>query len=109
MHSLEPDYVPGPLQDLSDRAEANRSKLTSWIFDVSTRYNFKSETGFLAVNITDRILGLRTVGMNDLAILGVTSLFMAAKYEEVKVPFVEDFANLVSTNYKVSREAILQM
>ena len=81
MLSQESLYVPEHLRQTHDKAEAHRSKLVSWIFDSAARYKFKRETAFLAANIADRILGLRSVAFNDLALLGITSLFMAAKYE----------------------------
>lgn len=63
----------------------------------------------MAVNMTDRMLGLRSFRVNDLALLGITCLFMAAKYEEVKVPLAEDFCQLVAPSYRVSREVVFQL
>ena len=63
----------------------------------------------MAINIIDRIAGLRRLRIDDFPLLGSTSLFMAAKYEETKVPCLEDFVNLLSCKYKISKQAILRL
>lgn len=43
----------------------------------------------MAVNIIDRTMGLVSIGTSKLALLGVTALLMAVKYEEIMVPRIE--------------------
>ena len=42
----------------------------------------------------DRTLGIEPVPLNKFALLGITSLFMAAKYEEVMVPNIDCIVRL---------------
>lgn len=86
MNRREPLYVPRVLMSTDEKSNTNRIKLADWIFQLVDRFHFRSETAFLAINILDRVLGLRDVKTERLAILGVTALVMAAKYEEVMVP-----------------------
>jgi hypothetical protein len=59
----------------------SRTKLITWVFDLSSRFQFKIETSFCATNIIDRALGLFKISMDRLPLLGITALFMATKYE----------------------------
>lgn len=81
-----------------ERADSNRSSLCVWIFELCSQFGFREETGFLTVNIIDRITGLKRISNEILPLLGVTALFMAAKYEEIKVPVAQDFVHLLSTS-----------
>jgi len=54
--------------------------MVSWIFDLSSRFGFKEETAYCAVNIVDKTLGLKRILLDRLPLLGVTALFMATKY-----------------------------
>lgn len=60
--------------------ESCRTKLVSWMFELSDRFRFKLETIYCAVNIVDRGLGLLKISLEKLPLLGVTALFMATKY-----------------------------
>ena len=107
--SQEHHYVPNISLENDQYFELNRFKLCSWIFEVCSRFHFRLETGFMALNIIDRIAGIRTMRIDDFPLLGTTSLFMAAKYEEIRVPCLEDFVHLLSCKYRISKQAILRL
>ena len=44
------------------------------------------ETLWIAVNLVDRFLSVRVVSLVKLQLVGVTAMFIAAKYEEILAP-----------------------
>jgi len=71
-----------------------REKALDWIFKVKSHYGFNSLTALLAVNYFDRFITSRKFQtdkpwMSQLTALACLSL--AAKVEEIRVPFLLDF------------------
>lgn len=60
-----------------------RSILIDWLVEVHEKLDLVPETLYLNVNIVDRYLTMATVKRPKLQLVGVTALFIAAKYEEV--------------------------
>ena len=75
-----------------------RGILVDWMIEVHSKFRLLSETLFLAVNIVDRFLSKRIVGMDRLQLVGVTALFIAAKYEEVMAPSIQNFIYVVDSS-----------
>ncbi|CCH60076.1 hypothetical protein TBLA_0C02670 [Henningerozyma blattae CBS 6284] len=71
---------------------AMRAVLVDWLIEVHEKFNLTTETLLLAINIMDRFLSTNKVTMSKLQLLAVTSLFMAAKFEEVKLPKLADYS-----------------
>lgn len=63
-----------------------RFKLVDWIAQVHMRYHLLPETLWIAVNIMDRFLSKRAVSLEKVQLVGMTALFIAAKYEEIVAP-----------------------
>jgi hypothetical protein len=63
-----------------------RTTLIDWLLQVHLRYHMLPETLWIAVNIVDRFLSLRVVSLIKLQLVGVTAMFVAAKYEEILAP-----------------------
>jgi cyclin B len=84
-----------------------RAILVDWLVDVHRKYKLRAETLFLAVNLIDRFLELKATAQRHLQLVGVTSLLIAAKYEEVYPPQIKDFVYVTDKAY--SREDILKM
>lgn len=59
-----------------------RATLIDWLLQVHLRYHMLPETLWIAVNIVDRFLSNRVVSLVKLQLVGVTAMFIAAKYEE---------------------------
>jgi len=83
-----------------------RAILVDWLIEVAQEYSLKSETLFLTVNYVDRVLEAVPVTRSTLQLVGCTCMLLAAKYEEVQVPLVDDFVSITDNAY--SREEILQ-
>ena len=60
-----------------------REILIDWLIDVHMKFKLKEDTLFIAINIIDRYLEIKPVSRLKLQLLGITSLFIACKYEEV--------------------------
>ncbi|KAM0687940.1 G2/mitotic-specific cyclin, partial [Conglomerata obtusa] len=85
---------------------AKRMQLVDWLINVHAKLAFVDETLFLAINIVDRVLSARNMGNDKMALLGVSSLFLAAKYEEVVPPCLETFAVLLERRSNEKTEQV---
>lgn len=70
-----------------------RSILLNWLSEVSEVYQLHRETYYLALDYFDRYLSVQNeVGKQQLQLVGITCLFIAAKVQEIYPPKVSDFA-----------------
>lgn len=69
-----------------------RAILIDWLVEVHEKFQCYPETLFLAINLMDRFLSKNKVTLSKLQLLAVTSLFIAAKFEEVNLPKLSDYA-----------------
>jgi transcription initiation factor TFIIIB Brf1 subunit/transcription initiation factor TFIIB len=78
-----------------------RSILVDWLISLHAHLQLLPETLFLTINIVDRVCsiahGLRS---DKLQLLGVTAMFIAAKYEEIWAPSVQQFAKSTDEGYE---------
>ncbi|BGP27063.1 G2/mitotic-specific cyclin CYB1 [Rhodotorula toruloides] len=83
----DPDYI----SNQNEVTWKMRGILVDWLVEIHTKFRLLPETIFLAVNILDRFLSVRVVSLVKFQLVGVTALFIAAKYEEVVCPSVQNF------------------
>ncbi|KAF3909905.1 Cyclin-B2-2 [Orbilia brochopaga] len=76
-----------------------RGILVDWLIEVHTRFRLLPETLYLTVNIIDRFLGLKQVGLDKLQLVGVAAMWVAAKYEEVYSPSIKNFIYVSDGGY----------
>ncbi|XP_073703653.1 G1/S-specific cyclin-E2 [Garra rufa] len=70
-----------------------RSILLDWLMEVSEVYTLHRETFYLAQDIFDRfMLTQKDIGKDQLQLIGITSLFIASKIEEIYPPKLQEFA-----------------
>lgn len=84
-----------------------RSILVDWLIEVHRKFELMPETLFLTINIVDRFLSMKSVSRRELQLVGISSMLIASKYEEIWAPEVNDFV-CISDNAYV-REQILVM
>lgn len=84
-----------------------RSILVDWLVEVGQEYRLTSDTLFLSVALVDRYLSLVDVKRNRLQLVGITCMLVAAKYEEIYAPQVEEFCYITDNTY--NREQVLAM
>jgi len=78
-----------------------RAVLMDWIVQVHHRFNLLPETLFLCVNYIDRFLSCKVVSLGKLQLVGATAIFIAAKYEEIDCPSVQEIVYMVDGGYTV--------
>ncbi|KAL8280705.1 hypothetical protein RQP46_007028 [Phenoliferia psychrophenolica] len=77
-----------------------RGILIDWLIEIHTKFRLLPETIFLATNIIDRLLSLQEVSLVKFQLVGITALFIAAKYEEVVCPSVANFLFMTDGGYE---------
>ncbi|TPX43326.1 hypothetical protein SeMB42_g03573 [Synchytrium endobioticum] len=76
-----------------------RSILVDWIVDVHSKFRLLPETLYLTVNLIDRFLSARVVSLSKLQLVGIAALFIAAKYEEIVAPSIENLLYMAENGY----------
>ncbi|XP_045215937.1 G2/mitotic-specific cyclin-B-like [Mercenaria mercenaria] len=84
-----------------------RAILIDWLCQVHHRFHLLQETLYLTVAIIDRFLQESPVSRNKLQLVGVTSMLIASKYEEMYAPEVADFVYITDNAY--TKKEILEM
>ncbi|KAG2498047.1 hypothetical protein HYH03_003808 [Edaphochlamys debaryana] len=95
---------------LSQQPEINskmRSILVDWLVEVSEEYRMVPDTLYYAVSFLDRVLSVQRVSRSQLQLVGITCMWIAAKYEEIYPPNVGEFSYITDNTY--SREQLVQM
>ncbi|KAJ3065339.1 G2/mitotic-specific cyclin [Podochytrium sp. JEL0797] len=101
MKKLEVNAMPNPTyMDSQKELKWNmRDILVDWLIDIHNKFRLLPETLYLAVNIIDRFLSLRVVSLVKLQLVGITSMFIASKYEEVIAPSIKNFIYMADNGY----------
>ena len=108
---LEMETVRSPspryMSKQSDITPKMRTILVNWLVEVHRKFRNKQETLFLAINLLDRFLEKKAVSRSKLQLVGVGSLLIACKYEEIYAPEVNELVELTDNAY--TRDEILQV
>ncbi|KAM9201187.1 G1/S-specific cyclin-E2-like [Dugong dugon] len=92
----------------SDLEPQMRSILLDWFLEVCEVYTLHGETFYLAQDFFDRfMLTQKDVNKNMLQLIGIISLFIASKLEEIYAPKLHEFAYV--TDGACSEKDILKM
>ena len=84
-----------------------RSILIDWQVEVHHKFKLLPETLFLTINLIDRYLDDVQVSRSNLQLVGVASLLIACKYEEIYAPELKHFVFVTDGAYNA--ENILEM
>ncbi|KUI61204.1 G2/mitotic-specific cyclin-4 [Cytospora mali] len=104
MRELELKMIPNPHYMSEVQVEIQwsmRSILMDWLVQVHNRFTLLPETLFLTVNYIDRFLSSKMVSLGKLQLVGATAIFVAAKYEEINCPSVQEIVFMVDGGYTV--------
>ncbi|KAJ6571760.1 cyclin-like protein [Mycena capillaripes] len=104
LKQVELKTMPNPnyMASQTELAWKMRGVLNDWLIQLHFRFRLLPETLFLAVNIIDRFLSARVVSLAKLQLVGVTCMFIAAKFEEVIAPSVQQFQEIADSSYTES-------
>ncbi|KAH0536856.1 hypothetical protein FGG08_006319 [Glutinoglossum americanum] len=103
MRELEIKMLPNA-HYMDNQAEIQwsmRSVLMDWLIQVHHRFSLLPETLFLCVNYIDRFLSCKIVSLGKLQLVGATAIFVAAKYEEINCPSVQEIVYMVDSGYSM--------
>jgi len=90
-----------------DINEKMRKILLDWLIDVHAKFKLTTETLFLTINIIDRYLSKKSIHRKYLQLLGVTSMLIASKYEDIYPPEIKDFIFMTDNAY--TKEELIKM
>lgn len=79
--------------------ERMRSILVDWLVEVHLKFKLVPETLYLTINLIDRYLERMEVSRPRLQLVGVTSLLIASKYEEIYPPELRDLVYICDRAY----------
>jgi cyclin A len=86
---------------------AQRQVLVDWLVEVADEFQLSQTTLFLAVSLLDRFLSRSCIPCTALQLLGITCVWVAAKYEDVYPPSAEELVDMTDGTYSVAE--VLQM
>lgn len=97
--SVKPTYM----ENQPHINERMRAILIDWLVEVHQKFKLVPETLYLTVNVIDRYLERAHVSRPKLQLLGVTSLLLASKYEEIYPPEISDLVYICDRAYNKSQ------
>uniref|UniRef100_A0A0D9Y0W5 Uncharacterized protein n=1 Tax=Leersia perrieri TaxID=77586 RepID=A0A0D9Y0W5_9ORYZ len=98
------DYIEAVQKDVTANM---RAILVDWLVEVAEEYKLVADTLYHAVSYIDRFLSAHPLRRNRLQLLGVATMLIAAKYEEISPPHVEDFCYITDNTY--TRQEVVKM
>nr|KAJ0223396.1 hypothetical protein LSAT_V11C200052330 [Lactuca sativa] len=101
---MDEDVYEEPVLDIDNADKGNPLAVVEYIDEIFAHYRkqevhykfeLMEETLYLTVNLIDRFLERQTL-------VGVTTMLLACKYEEISVPVVEDFIVISENAYTIT-------
>ncbi|XP_057452490.1 G2/mitotic-specific cyclin S13-7-like isoform X3 [Lotus japonicus] len=79
--------------------EKMRSITVDWLLEVHNRFKLMPETLYLTINILDRYLSSTDIPKKELQLVGISSMLIACKYEEIYPPQMIDLVSISNDAY----------
>lgn len=98
------NYMEALQQDIT---KGMRGILVDWLVEVSEEYKLVPDTLYLTVYLIDQFLSRKYIERQKLQLLGITSMLIASKYEEICAPRVEEFCFITDNTY--TKTEVLKM
>jgi hypothetical protein len=102
-YSVDPEYM-SLQKDVNVRM---RSILVDWLVDVCIKFKLLPQTLFMTVNVIDRFLSKNPIQRSSLQLVGIASLMLVSKYEEIYPPLTKEYVAVCDNAY--TKEEILSM
>ncbi|KAF8503014.1 A/B/D/E cyclin [Hysterangium stoloniferum] len=87
---------------------SHRGVLMDYLIGLHSTFKLMPETLYLSVNIIDRFLSMRVVSLSKLQLVGLSGLLIAAKFEEIVAPSVENFLVIGAMQDEAKEEDMLK-
>ncbi|XP_009079682.1 PREDICTED: cyclin-A1, partial [Acanthisitta chloris] len=109
LREAEIRFRPKPhyMKKQPDITTGMRAILVDWLVEVGEEYKLRTETLYLAVNFLDRFLSCMCVLRGKLQLVGTAAILVAAKYEEIYPPEVDEFVYITDDTY--TKKQLLRM
>ncbi|KAJ7409014.1 Cyclin-A1 [Willisornis vidua] len=109
LREAEVRFRPKPyyMKKQPDITTGMRAILVDWLVEVGEEYKLRTETLYLAVNFLDRFLSCMSVLRGKLQLVGTAAILLAAKYEEIYPPEVDEFVYITDDTY--TKKQLLRM
>ena len=95
------------MENQNEINQVMRSILIDWIIEVHNRFHFKTKTLFQTVYIIDLYLSYENIEKRNFQLLGVASLLIACKENEIYVPNPQQFIEV--TDFAYQKKDLLKM
>ncbi|XP_053202544.1 G2/mitotic-specific cyclin-B-like [Panonychus citri] len=101
LRQLESKYQikPNSLISQKEYTPKMRSILIDWLISVHYQFHLTPETLYMTVGILDRFCQAENINKNKVQLVGITSMFIASKYEEIYPPEMNDFVSMCDNLY----------
>ncbi|KEH35767.1 carboxy-terminal domain cyclin [Medicago truncatula] len=112
LRSMELEEKRRPMKDYMEILQRYitpelRGKLVDWLVEVAEEYKLHNDTLHLAVSYIDIFLSSHPIRRINLELLGVSSFYIASKYEDITPPQVQDLC--FTTRDKFNKEEVQEM
>ena len=99
--TLEFKIIPNFMDNQAEINNRMRAIVVNWMIEVHDRFKLLHDTLFLSVIIFDRYMSIdKNIKKERLQLIGVTSLLIACKYEEIFSPEIRDFVCILDRTYE---------
>ena len=85
-----------------------RNILIDWIIDVHYNFNLKEETLYTTIYIIDSYLSKKVIQRKTFQLLGVTSLLIASKLNDVYFRKIEDYVFITNYSYSIDEIKLME-
>jgi len=105
LKGIECDYIAkfDYMSAQNDINEKMRAILIDWLVDVNVKFKLVPECLYMTVNLIDRFLTIKQVTRQKLQLVGVASLLIACKYEEIYPPALKEFVTICDHAYTTNQ------
>ena len=90
----------GYMELQNDINEQMRAILIDWLIEVHYRFSLKNETLFQTVWIIDTFLSYKQITRAKLQLLGIASLLISCKFQEIYYPQLKEFIDITDGAYE---------
>lgn len=89
--------------------EFQRARMINWMIEVTSTFNLSTRTIFISSKIMDKFFSLHNLSINGnlLHVIGLTSIFIASKYEDVIPLTMNDIVSAIGHNKIPKAEIIM--
>ena len=102
-NSIKIDYM-NQQNDINDKM---RAILVDWLIEVHYRYHFKRKTLLQTIMLIDLYLSKKSISKIKFQLLGIASLFISCKENEIYYPGAKEFINMTDNAY--TKHELLKM